>query len=233
MENLIYSLSCKGSDHMVKNTENQDIVYSKTNGDYTVISLADGAGSCAEAKTGAAVACEAISSLLAEKGDWFFRFDYKKISELVMEHVLYELRKTAEEHNKAAEDYSSTVSSVVYDRRRNRILCFNLGDGMIIGTKNGGCKILSMPFENDDSCCVTTTKNAVDAASVRIMTADDVDSVIVCSDGAWKQFFSRCRMTRQIKNVLIRQDYDALEGLLRGKSCADDYSFIAMDLRSA
>lgn len=50
MENLIYSLSCKGSDHMVKNTENQDIVYSKTNGDYTVISLADGAGSCAEAK---------------------------------------------------------------------------------------------------------------------------------------------------------------------------------------
>ena len=90
---------------MVKNTENQDIVYSKTNGDYTVISLADGAGSCAEAKTGAAVACEAISFLLAEKGDWFFRFDYKKISELVMEHVLYELRKTDEEHNKAAEDY--------------------------------------------------------------------------------------------------------------------------------
>lgn len=230
---MIYKLSCEGMNHAINNQGNQDAVCSKTLGDYMVISLADGVGSCAEAQTGADVACEAVTSLLAEKGEWFFRFDEKRIAELILEHVQYEIKKTAREENKPPEEYASTIASVIFDKRRRRLLCFNLGDGIIIGTENSKCKILSMPFESEDGCCVTMTENAVSETNAQIMKSNQIESVIICSDGAWKHFFSRYRLTPQIKQMLIMQDYDALGGFLRHQECSDDYSFIAMELLSA
>lgn len=228
---MIKELSEAGIHHLDTNGENQDAVCHGQNKNFFVISLADGVSACKEAKSGAEIASMAITNLLLKKGEHFLEFDNEQIAEFVLSHILFELKQHAKGESKALDEYSSTVASVLVDKKKNRMLCFNLGDSIIIATSKGKCHVLSMPADSSSRCCVTTTRGATAMASVKLLDTSLVDSVVICSDGAWRQMFNKNKLKPEVFSLLANSEYDGLRDFLAAQECFDDYSFVSLDLR--
>lgn len=228
---MIKELSGMGTHHMDGNGENQDSLCHAQNEDFCVISMADGTSSCREAKCGAEIASREVTNLLFKKGDYFLEFENGQIADFALSHILFELKRQAETDSKDVKEYSSTVASVLVDKKNRRALCLNLGDGMILAVGKGKCRVLAMPSDSSSGCCVTTTRHAARAASVRLFDAGAVESVVICSDGAWEQMYDKNRLKPDVSNMLVNNEYDMLGEFLRGQRCFDDYSFISLDMR--
>ena len=220
-----------GTHHTLANGENQDaLCHGKSKG-MCVISLADGVSTCKEAKRGAAIASQAITNLFLKKGDHFLEFEDEQIAGFTVSHILCELKQEALNASLSVIDYSSTVASVLVDKRKRRILCFNLGDGIILASGNGRCKALCIPSNSLDGCCVTTTRRAEKRASVKMCDIGSMASVVICSDGAWREMFLKNRLKPEVARMLSNNEYDELKDFLISQNCFDDYSFISLDMR--
>lgn len=228
---MIKEFSEAGTHHMDTDGKNQDAICHGHNKNFFVISLADGVSACKEAKSGAEIASMAITNLLLKKGEHFLEFDDVQIAEFVLSHILFELKQRAKEESKDLEEYSSTVASVLVDKKNNRMLCFNLGDSIIMAAGNGKCRVLSMPTDSSFGCCVTTTIGATTMASVKLFDTSSIDSIMICSDGAWRQMFDKNKLKPKVFKLLTNSEYDGLRTFLATQNCFDDYSFISLDLR--
>lgn len=228
---MIHEYSKTGTLHIAANEENQDVIKFEQQNDYAVISLADGVSSCAEAKCGAEVASQAITNLLLKNSTFFFDLDEKQVAEFVIAHVLYELKQKAREADKDINEYSSTLASVLIDKKRERMLCFNLGDSLIMSIGNGKSRILSMPSDTLDGCCVTTTSNAAGMADVKKAKTHQNDSVIIFSDGAWQCMFMGNRPDTRVKAMLDASDTSGLREYLDAHECPDDHSFVCLNIK--
>lgn len=224
-------------------TDNQDYICSGGEGSFSVITLADGVSSCAKGGTGARISADTLTRILLKKGSLLQgfkevqknkenpKYKEKEIAEVVLAEIMFELEKIAAEDNVPVEEYSSTLAAVLHDRSTRKLLCISIGDSMIIGTSGEGCYVLTNPFESSAGCCVTTTEGAAAQAEVRIIDDSQFDSVIIFSDGAWRQLFERNRLKKEITGMLTEGDYDELSAYLKKKDGNDDYSFISMDIR--
>lgn len=228
---MIKKLSEMGVHHINEDGENQDALCHAQNRNYCVISLADGVSTCKEAKSGAEIASRAITNLLLKKGEYFLEFGNEQIAEFTLSHILFELKQHAVNDSKDIEEYSSTVAGVLVDKKKKRMLCFNLGDSIIIASGKGKCRVLAMPADSLSGCCVTTTKGAATMASVRLLDASSVESVVICSDGAWRQMYDKNKLKPEVSGLLANNEYDGLRDFLMGQKCFDDYSFISLDMR--
>ena len=228
---MIIEFSGTGAFHRDTNGENQDALFHAQNKEYCVISLADGVSTCKRAKTGAEIASRAITNLFFKKGPYFLEAEKKQISEFAVSHILYELKQQAEIDFSSVEDYSSTITSVLVDKVNKRILCFNIGDGIIIASRKGQCRILAMPSDSSRGCCVTTTKNVASMASVDMYDTSSIESIVICSDGAWKKMFDKNRLKPEIEKVLVNSEFDSLKSFLTEQKCYDDYSFISFRMQ--
>lgn len=220
-----------GKHHAMAHGENQDALCHGKIKDLCVISLADGVSTCQEAKRGAFVASQAITNLFLKKGKHFLEFDAEQIADFAVSHILCELEQEALNASLPVIDYSSTVASVLVDKRKNRMLCFNLGDSVIMASGNGRCKVLCMPSDSSSGCCVTTTKRAEKSVSVKVCDIGPMESVVICSDGAWREMFVKNRLKPEIARMLSNNEYDELKDFLISQNCFDDYSFISLDMR--
>ena len=113
------------------------------------------------------------------------------------------------------------------------MLCFSLGDSVILSTQGGKCRVISTPSDSLSGCCVTTTKHAERMIFVR--TYEDIsslESVVICSDGAWREMFSKGRLKPEVARMLSDGGYDALGSFLIGRHCSDDSSFISLTIQS-
>lgn len=225
---MISKLSCPGQHHLDTNEENQDAVCDVQNDRYVVISLADGVSTCKEAKTGAELSSKALSNLLLKKGTEFFEFDNEIISELVTSHIMSELREKAIIDSKEIEEYSSTIACVLYDKKKERMLCINLGDGIIIAAKNGKCQIMMAPSNSINGCSVTTTRDVKQIISVKKIESLNLDSIVLCTDGAWKQMFDGNILRKNVSDMISKSKYGELKEYLTTRYSFDDYSFIAL-----
>ncbi len=228
---MVTVLSRMGTFHSDTNGENQDSVSYGTNKRFQVISLADGVSSCEEAKCGAEIASSAITSLFLDKGDFFLSFQEKQVAEYGLSHILYRLERQAKADSKNVTEYSSTVASVLVDRKGGRVLCFNLGDSMILAAGDGKCRVIALPSDSSQGCCVTTTKKAETEVFVKAFDLDSTESIVICSDGAWKQMYHKNRLRPEPAYFLRHSEYDRLKGFLEKQDCFDDCSFVALDLR--
>lgn len=228
---VIKELSEMGMRHSGVDGENQDALCYAQNQNFCVISLADGVSTCKEPKSGAEIASRAITNLLFKKGDYFLEFEREQIAEFTISHILFELEQRAENDSKDVEEYSSTVASVLVDKKKKRMLCFNLGDGIIIAAGKGKCRVLAMPADSSSGCCVTTTKSAAAMVSVKLLDTSSVESVVICSDGAWRQMFDKNKLKPEVYDLLANNEYDGLKSFLAKQNCFDDYSFISLDMR--
>ncbi|MCD7854280.1 MAG: protein phosphatase 2C domain-containing protein [Clostridiales bacterium] len=228
----IKKISKRGAYHAAEKEENQDAVYFGSNKDFYVISLTDGVSACKKAKEGAETAGRAITDLFLKAGKLFFELDEKKAAEIILAHILYEQKICADKAGENLNEYSCTAACVVFDRKKNKILCFNLGDGMIMAAGRGSCRVVCPPSDSSSGCCVTTTENAAEMVSVRVYDAALIDSVVICSDGAWEVMFEKnCRLKEEADSLLINSEYDKLGDFLTEQNSFDDYSFISLDMR--
>ena len=225
---VINKLSKTGMYHKANNEENQDALCSGKNRRFTVITLADGVSECKEAKTGAEVAVKSLTELFLKKGEYFINFDKKQIAKFAVSHINYELRKKAESEKKNVEDYSSTIASVLLDKKSERLLYFSIGDSIIIASENGKCKIISNPSDSSQGCCVTTTKGAETMVKTNILDVSGLESVIICSDGAWKDMFRRNKLKEEVKKLIEYNKYGELSKFIKHQDNFDDSSFISM-----
>lgn len=228
---VIKELSEMGIYHIGRNGKNQDALCHAGNQNFSVISLADGVSACKEAKSGAEIASRAITDLLLKRGEYFLEFENCQIAEFTLSHILFALKQRAENDAEDIEEYSSTVASVLLDKKKKRMLCFNLGDGIIMAAEKGRCRVLAMPADSSAGCCVTTTASAIKMASVKLFEAGSVESVVICSDGAWRQMFDRNKLKPEVSGLLANSEYDGLKDYLVGQNCFDDYSFISLNMR--
>ena len=227
---MINKLSHIGKYHSMADGENQDHICSGENSRFTVITLADGVSSCKEAKAGAIIAGNELTRLLIRKGELLQEYEPEEIASMTLSHILYELEDAAKQADADVKDYSSTVASVLHDKENGKLICMSLGDSIIIGASEGNFSILNTPYESSEGCCVTTTAGAESETEGRIIDDSEFDSVIICSDGAWRQMLNRNRLKDEIITMLEKGDFDRLKDYLTDLDGHDDYSFISMDI---
>lgn len=228
---VIHEFSVTGTQHLTGNGENQDAICYGTNKNYSVISLADGVSCCKEAKAGAQIASRSITHLLLKEGSCFLQFEKKLIAEFALSQILYELKEQAVRDLEKIEEYSSTIASVFFDRKRRKLLLFSLGDSMILGAGNGKCRILAAPSDSSLGCYVTTTEHASTVVSVKVIDLGFMESILICSDGAWTQMFLRDRIKPEVAVWLIHHEFEKLKEFLVKQKCFDDCSFVSMNLQ--
>lgn len=229
---MIYQYSTIGLRHAATGGENEDALSSGENGRYTAITLADGVSACREARAGAERASTVLKKMLLDKGTDLFDFSGRQIAEVTLCHILYHLERLAEANGGTAEDYSSTISGVLFDRWKDRLLLVNVGDGMILAQGSCGSRILAVPSDSSRGCCVTTTRNACLAATAKVMTAEGLDSVLICSDGVWRHLFENGRLEPEVAELLAGEDWRGLAAYLDSWDRQDDCTFIALDLKA-
>ena len=228
---MIIELGRMGAYHAMMNGENQDALCHGKNRDLCVITLADGVSECKEAKTGAVIASRSITDLFLKKGHYFLEFEKEQIADFAISHILFELKQYAEEASCSVEEYSSTITSVLVNKRKNKMLCFNVGDSVVLAVCNGKCKTISMPADSSSGCCVTTTKGVEKKAFVSLCDPGPIDSIVICSDGAWHEMFYKNKLRPEVSRMLAENEYNDLYDYLNIRNCYDDCSFISMDLR--
>ncbi|MBQ8688728.1 MAG: protein phosphatase 2C domain-containing protein [Ruminococcus sp.] len=228
---MVNLFSRAGSCHGYRDAENQDAVLFRKNDRFSVITLADGISVCSAARKGAEAACAAVTDILVRKGGFFMKFDQGKTVDFLLSHILYELKKLAEQEGQAVEEYSSTIASVLVDHATGKMLCFSLGTSLILAAGNGRCRVLTVPSDSTEGCCCTTTVYAADMAQAVVTDAAAWDIVLICSDGAWRLMYDRGHLNEQVREMLLNQECARLECFIEEKECADDYSCISMNLQ--
>ena len=219
-----------GKWHADTDGDNQDYICSGKYGKNSVITLADGVSSCKESKTGAKITADTVTNLFLKKGELLQEYSEQDIANMTLVEVLYELEQAAGSDNREIEDYSSTIASVLHDKKNKRLMCMSLGDSLIIGTSGEDCYVLTSPYDSRKGCCVTTTQGAETQTQIRIIDDAEIDSVIILSDGAWRPLFERGSMKKDIRSMLAAEDYEELKNYLTEQNGNDDYSFITMDI---
>lgn len=228
---MIYQYSRTGTYHIQNGQNNQDVILTKETKRFSAAVLADGVSSCSKAAEGAAIAAKALIELLMDSGEFFFGFDSKKTTDFILSRVLFELNKTAQKSGNDAAEYSSTLCSVIFDKTTRKLLYFSLGDSMITATGSKGFEILAAPYEdNGTGCCTTTTENASAAVRTAVINAEEYDSVLLLSDGAWANLFCKGSLSGNVRDMIVRQDMPALAAYIENLGGQDDNSFIAMEL---
>lgn len=227
---MIKILSKAGTYHNNECDENQDAVMSADSEKVSVITLADGVSTCKLAREGALTACKAVTDLLFRKGDYFLEYDKKMREKLMISHVVYELKKKAQSSGKDVAEYASTLSSVMYDKKNEKLLFFNLGDSLILTVQNGEPIILAAPADTRSGCPVTTTLDASEVSESGVIDVGSLDSLIICSDGAWWHMFENGMFKQNVKDMLLNADFDALAKYLEAQNGSDDYSFVSLEI---
>lgn len=209
-----------------------DAVFGGCRGAYSVISLADGVSMCRHAAEGADAACRAATELLLKHGGYFISSPEKRAASEALSHVLGRLRERAESAGADVSDYSSTLSCVLIDRKRKRLLCLSLGDSVVIACGRGKCRVLLSPAAHSENgeICATGTTGAENALCVKSLDASDVDSVTICSDGAWRHMFESGRIRETVRELLLSGDCAGLGDCLAAETPEDDCSFITVRL---
>ena len=226
----ITSFSRIGQYHQQTDTENQDAIhYSEKNGVY-VIALADGVSECKEAKCGAETASSSITNLLVNKGRNLLQYDKPRMAGFVLSHITAELEYCAARDKTSIIEYSSTIASVYLDIIHQTLVSFNLGDGMIIAVENGRVSIFSMPSDSTSGCCVTTTRDAEKNIIIKNVSTDNMECIVILSDGAWKHLFKRNKLKPELIKVFENKEFEKLKVYLNQQKCFDDCSFIALNM---
>ena len=159
--------------------------------------------------------------------------DIKESSWAVLSVLSNELEKKADQDNEDVKEYASTLAAVLIDRKSKNAFAMNLGDSMIIGVKGMDVNIVGMPCDSTNGIPSTITKLSNHFTdSVMINSKDGAyryDSYILCSDGAWREMFHKGKLRNDVKDMMIKRDFNKLRNYLKEKNTFDDCTFIALD----
>ena len=224
---FIQAWSLRGSTHRKNNEPNQDSVSCNQTNRFFVISVADGVGSCASAYEGALLAARCATETLSENGASAFS------PELLLGAVAETLKKQSEMTKKPLPDFSSTLASVVWDRQENKLFYLSLGDSLLLTvSRSGKCRILSEPCDSTDGIPTTTHRNPAFYTQSRMLCADDIETVLILTDGAWRPMFYRTKMRKELQDAIENGDFAYILSFLEKADVSDDASVAILSRHS-
>lgn len=225
---FIHTHTAAGTYHLRAGMPTQDIVFTAENERFRMVALADGAGSCKNAELGAAVACRSMACQLMAAGQYYMDMPGEETARFVLRQIRKELTAWSRKSGDAVEEYASTAMCLLWDKDTDRLLCLNLGDGLILGVDDEGCVVLSQPDIHDEGCCVTTTRGAEFFCTVRMFHAARFRSVTLLSDGAWRVLYHRNKLDKQAKAWFNAGDFASLRSYMRENTGYDDAGYIGL-----
>lgn len=217
-----------GEYHIERNEVNQDVCMSADNGASSTIVLADGVSTCSHAKEGAMIACLNVMNYFSLCGNELIFQSTDCVAKKTISNLKHKLQHASDIQGIEINEYSSTIVAVYYDRIKNKLLCINLGDGLVCGVGKNDIEIIMQPQDNTYGCYVTTTKGVEEKAEVKILSAEGYNSVFICSDGMWKQMFKKSKMIEEYKKMILENDYGNLINQININRSFDDRSIIVM-----
>lgn len=225
---MIKKFSRAGNHHNNDITKCQDVIEVNDSGMYSVLTVADGVSSCKQARAGAEIASKSVTELLSRNAEFFQELDREKMVDIILKHINFELERAAGKNNENVEEYSSTITSVLYNKTSGKMLLINLGDSLILSTKKDNFQIVSSPYNSVSGCPVTTSRKAKEYIKVSILDSFDSDSLMICTDGAWRAMFEKNKLKSDVKTMVTDMDYDILDEYLCNQNNEDDYSYVAI-----
>lgn len=222
-----------GEYHEQNNQENQDVVYSKDNKDFFFFAVADGASSCEFSKKGAEFACEVVAKLVFELGDMLFDYSKEKVAYIILEEIQYGLAKKAKEMSVPIDSYASTMSFGCIDKKKKRMMLFNIGDSAAIITENNGDKVNVESKTDANENTFITTPSAYKKAKVVFFNQEqmkDMDTVLLCSDGTLKNIIENGSISKKAGRAIASGDYGELDRIIESGEKNDDRSYISVNM---
>ena len=219
-----------GTYHVEQKKENEDAIVSIKDGLDAAIALCDGVSTCEHSRKGSWIACKSLCNFFIRKKSKLANYDHKTIAKKAVAHILYDLKKRADADGDTIESLSSTAACVVYDDEKKKLLCISIGDSLVGGISKQGFEALIKPQKCSTGCYVTTTKGVERVARVLTIDAEKYDAVFICSDGMWKQFYDRGKISNDFKEYLDREEFNLLIDKIRDNKSFDDRSIIVMNL---
>lgn len=218
---------CKtGSFHKEIGEECQDKSLSATVGVYDIIVQADGVSSCCHGKRGAQIACEAVVEFIRMEKEDIFLYDSRKLSFLLIEHILYFLEIEASENGANVSDYASTIAFTCANRKTGEIVLFSLGDGAVFNSSGYKVNTVIAPRRHFGNPCLTTTDSSYKYAEIKKQTLSLDDSVLLCTDGFLHAVGTSSSGSSVLRNAMLGKNFSELDNLLDNTNEPDDIGYI-------
>tara|TARA_Y100000310_G_scaffold343990_1_gene454406 strand:- start:3001 stop:4179 length:1179 start_codon:yes stop_codon:yes gene_type:complete len=188
-----------GKSHIEKKTPCQDRTYSKTHNGITVITLADGAGSCKNSDTGAEIVTKVVADLICNNFTFLFKKTKEEISKNILNEILKHLGAKSKKLNVKLKDLSSTL--LFAGVKGNQYIAGHIGDGLIgyyFNDSETHVKTLSEPENGEyaNETFFTTSNDAIKHFRIYKDKLDKITGFILMSDGSYDCLFDKS------KNVL-------------------------------
>tara|TARA_B100000315_G_C14510333_1_gene556643 strand:- start:13 stop:1164 length:1152 start_codon:yes stop_codon:yes gene_type:complete len=180
-----------GKSHIKKDKPCQDRIYSKSLNGVTVVSLADGAGSCSKSEVGAEIVTKYVVEFICDNYDVISQKEKGIISKTILEGILDRLSKKAKALDTSLKDLSSTLLFVAV--KDNQYLAGHIGDGLIGYFDNENNKVLSYPENGEypNQTFFTTSKNALNHFRIYKNNLDHITGFILMSDGSFDCLYDK------------------------------------------
>lgn len=239
----IIGTAVQGRGHVKKDIPVQDKI-SYVKGDVNVIALADGAGSAKLSHYGAECVVETICHTLQQQFDYIFQQeDITVAQQYIIDTLLAELTKIAEEHEENIKEFASTLLCVAVKEEKGLIL--HLGDGEIGAIRDGELMEISSASNGEFANATFFVTSSNSAYKLKLFKSSNIlkfSSLFLMSDGAAESFYSKQykRFSDVLKSIFQKATYlpesimndlltDSFETYVKMKT-NDDCAFIGMTL---
>lgn len=213
-----------------RRSRNQDVITHGQNDEYEVIALADGVSSCKKGKEGAEIACKTVSDIFLNCGRLFFNYSRKKTANIVLDEIKRNISIAAKHDNEPSDSYSSTICFVCLEKRTGKIISFQLGDSHIFLLSKDGCDAINAKGAYE--LCFTTYPDADEYTFIDIFHTDNIQGLLLCSDGAWKLLYNKNILNPEILHAIKHLNFEIFEAFLKNKNNTDDCSYILLNLEN-
>ncbi len=209
-----------GRGHRIAGMPCQDKVCTYRNGEVTVVSLADGAGSSKLSHFGAEAVLDRVSRDLGENFDEYFSEpDASVVRGKLLSDVSSALEETREKIGCERNDLSSTL--LVAAVSGSRYFIVHIGDGVIGYLKDDEIRVATGPEKGDYANETFFTTSPAVRSHMRVMKGDDnqIQGFVMMSDGTADALYSRRTGTlsqglRRIMQMTVLCTKSSMEKLL-------------------
>ncbi len=224
----VLQFSLVGSFHSQKNAKNEDVILRKSTENFELIALADGASCCKYARIGAKIACQTVVDLFLGCFSLFFNSSLEKCTRLITDEIYKRLLSFSSEKGCDVTELSSTLCFACLNKQTRRIFLFQLGDSNIYLISQ--CEVSSLCPKIKQRQGFTANKDAYRYANVFFSDVSSFNSVLLCSDGAWKLMYNKNIFDKNLCEYLKQKHYSRLLSFIVSKTRPDDTSCILLDL---